>query len=589
MVALVGGLVRASFRGLVAVTLLAGVGVGAGAGAGVGAGAARAETFRVLLPETGQAADGRVLVILTPDGRTEPRFQVRADADAAQIFGVTVDGLAPGGSVVLGPGVLGYPAEDLAAVPAGDYFVQAVLHKYRTYRLANGKVVKLPEARGAGQNWRKEPGNIVSKPVKLRFDPAAARETTLVLSEVLPAVAEPVDTKFVRHFKMRSEKLSAFWGTDVYLRGHVLVPRGFDEHPEARYPLAIFHGHFPDDFGGFRTEPPEDGLVCVPAARFGEPCYNRIEQQEAYDFYRKWVGDDFPRMLIVEIDHSNPYYDDSYAVNSANLGPYGDAITHEFVPELERRFRGIGAGWARFLYGGSTGGWEALAAQVFYPDAYNGAFAACPDPIDFRQMTTVNLYEDKNAYWKEGTFGRVPRPGKRDYQGHVSYTLEQENRLELVLGDKTRSGAQWDIWEAVFSPQGADGYPERIWDKRSGVIDRGVAEYWREHFDLRHIMARDWATLGPKLQGKVHIYVGDMDNFYLNNAVYLTEDFLKAAVPAYGGEVTYGDRAEHCWNGDPTLPNAISRLRYNSMYVEKMLKRMEATAPAGADLSSWRY
>jgi hypothetical protein len=276
-------------------------------------------------------------------------------------------------------------------------------------------------------------------------------------------------------------------------------------------------------------------------------------------------------------------------VNSANLGPYGDAIMDEFIPELEKRYHGLGAGWARFLYGGSTGGWEALAQLVQHPDSFNGAFAACPDPIDFHQAEVTDIYADKNAYWNEGPFGRIPKPAERDYLGHVGYTAEMENRLELVLGDKSRSGGQWDIWEAVYSPQGPDGYPQRIWDKRTGVIDKQVAAYWRENYDLNHIMQRDWATLGPKLSGKIHLYVGDMDSYYLNNAVYLTEAFLKSATPAYGGEVAYGDRAEHCWNGDPTLPNAISRLRYNTMYVDKILARIAATAPPGADVKSWRY
>ncbi|GGE14802.1 hypothetical protein GCM10011529_21490 [Polymorphobacter glacialis] len=550
-----------------------------------------AESFRLTLPATGIDAsnDGRMLVIITPDGKTEPRFQVGADNLNAQIFGVNVDGLKPGGAVAIGPGVLGYPAEDMANLPKGDYFVQGVFHKYQTYKLAGGKNVKLPAARGAGQNWRKEPGNIVSKPVKVSFDPAKTGEVAVALDTVLPAIAEPKDTEFVKHFKIRSERLSKFWGTDVFIRGHVLVPKDFDKHPEAKYPLVIYHGHFPDDFGGFRTTPPDPNAKCVPSARFNEPCYNRIEDKEAYDLYQKWNSKDFPRMLIVEIDHSNPYYDDSYAVNSANLGPYGDAITYEFVPELEKRYRGIGAGWSRFLYGGSTGGWEALGVQVKYPDSYNGAFAACPDPIDFRQNMVTNIYEDENAYWNEGKFGRVAKPGKRNYLGHVAYTTEMENRLELVLGDKTRSGGQWDVWEAVYSPMGADGYPQRIYDKRTGVIDKKVAEYWRQNYDLRYIMERDWKTLGPKLAGKVHIYIGDMDNYYLNNAVYLTEDFLKKATPAYQGEVTYGDRDEHCWNGDPNLPNAIGRLRYHTMYVDKMLKRMADSAPPGADLTSWRY
>ncbi|MBK5912377.1 hypothetical protein CCR85_12870 [Rhodothalassium salexigens] len=554
-------------------------------------GPAAADRFRIELGDQGTEPryDGRVILILTPDGSKEPRFQVKQAYDAPQIFGINVDGWRAGTAVEIGPGVLGFPAEDMSAVPAGDYYVQVVLHKYRTYNLANGKTVKLPAARGAGQNWRLEPGNVISAPRKVSFDPAGDRAIPVRLDKVLAPIAEPQDTEFVRHFKIRSERLSAFWGTDVYIRGHVLVPKGFDDHPEARYPLAIFHGHFPADFGGFRTTPPDPDLECEYSARFDEPCYNRTEQEEAYKFYQKWVSDDFPRMLIVEIDHSNPYYDDSYAVNSANLGPYGDALTYEFVPALEEKFRGLGEPWARFLYGGSTGGWEALAAQVKYPDAYNGAFAACPDPIDFRQMMVTNIYEDDNAYWRTGPFGRVAKPGHRNYLGHISYTAEMENRYELVLGDKTRSGQQWDVWEAVYSPMGEDGYPKRIWDKRTGEIDHEVAAHWRENYDLRHIMERDWATLGPKLQGKIHIYVGDMDNFYLNNAVYLMEDFLTRADPPYEGELTYGDRDEHCWNGDPTLPNAVTRLRYNWMYVPKILKRIEASAPDGADLTSWRY
>jgi hypothetical protein len=371
----------------------------------------------------------------------------------------------------------------------------------------------------------------------------------------------------------------------------VLLPWGFEEHPEARYPLVIYHGHFPQTFGGFREEPPDPDLKCERSERFHLDCYNRTVQEQAHQFFKDWTGPKFPRFILVEIQHPNPYYDDSYAVNSANLGPYGDAITYELLPYLERKYRGLGAGWARFLYGGSTGGWEAMAAQVFYPDEYNGAWIACPDPIDFRAYTVVNLYEDQNAYWMEGPWARVPRPGMRNYLGQVSATLEGMNRLELVLGTRSRSGEQWDIWEAVYSPVGADGYPRRIWDKRSGAIDKEVAAHWREHYDLGHILERDWEKgLGAKLEGKLHIYVGDMDNYYLNNAVYLVEAFLESTKnPPYGGAVDYGDRAEHCWNGDQTRPNAISRLRYHQLYAPKILERLLKSAPEGADLKSWRY
>jgi hypothetical protein len=278
-------------------------------------------------------------------------------------------------------------------------------------------------------------------------------------------------------------------------------------------------------------------------------------------------------------------------VNSANLGPYGDAIEHELIPYLEKKYRAIGAGWARFAYGGSTGGWEAMAVQVLYPDDYNGAYAACPDPIDFRAYTVVNLYEDRNAYLADGPWKRIPRPGHRDSFGRISATVEDMNRLELVLGTHGRSGEQWDIWQAVYSPVGADGYPKPIWDKRTGVIDRDVAAYWKERFDLTNILKRDWDKgLGKKLEGKLNIFVGEADNYFLNNAVVLAEDFLKSAKsPPSGAFVDYESRAEHCWNGDHTRPNAISRLRYHQFFLPKIVERIRKTAPAGADLKSWDY
>lgn len=534
--------------------------------------------------------DGRIIVVLSTSDRAEPRNQVGAGVNASQVFGIDVDRLAPGAQAQIDATVVGYPVASLNALPPGRYFIQAVLHRYETFHLSTGHTVQLPMDRGEGQNWRRAPGNLYSVPRWIDLDPASTTPITVDLDQVMPPIPDPAETKYVKHVRVQSDLLTEFWGRPMYLGAHVLLPEGFDEHPDARYPLMVFHGHFPYDFSGFRTEPPDTTEPCEYSARFGVDCYNHTVQREAYDFYRTWISDTFPRFLVIEIQHANPYYDDSYAVNSANLGPYGDALQYELIPYVEERFRGIGEGWARFTYGGSTGGWEALAVQVFYPDEYNGTFAACPDPIDFRAYTLVNIYDDENAYFRGGPFNRVPIPGHRDWLGQIDRTLADYNHLELVIGTHSRSGDQFDIWEAVYSPMGPDGYPQRLWDKRTGVIDHNVADYWREHYDLRHILQRDWARLGPKLEGKIHIYVGDMDNYYLNNAVYLMEDFLeRTADPYYGGEVDYGDRAEHCWNGDHQQGNHISRLRYNSMYVPKMVRRMEASAPSGADLTSWRY
>jgi hypothetical protein len=549
--------------------------------------------FTISFPASRSSAplDGRVILLLSRDLNREPRTHVSPDAplDSPFLFGVNVDALAPGKPAVVDDRAFGWPSARLSSLPAGDYLVQAVLNRYETYHLADGRVLKLPPDRGEGQKWAEKPGNFYSTPRRVHLDPARRGRTALELDrEIAPIAAKP-DTDFVRYIRLRSELLSRFWGRDVYLGAYVLVPKDFDLHPEAHFPLMVFHGHHPDGISDFRTTPPDPDLKPEYSERFHLAGYNRIQQQEAYAFYQRWTSATFPRFLVVEIDHANPYFDDSYAVNSANLGPYGDAINHELIPEIERRFRGLAQGWARFTYGGSTGGWEALASQVFYPDMYNGAFAACPDPIDFRAYTIVNLYENANAYTLSGEASVVERPAFRNYLGEVFATQRDMNHAELVQGDHSRSGGQYDIWQAVFGPAGRDGYPKPIFDKVTGAIDPAVAAYWREHFDLSYIIERDWATLAPKLAGKIHIYVGTGDNYYLTDAVYFAAERLESLQPSYHGEVRYGERAEHCWNGDPTLPNAYSRLHYNFQYLPKILERIAATAPPGSDLTSWRY
>jgi hypothetical protein len=548
--------------------------------------------FFISFPETSsrELIDGRILLLVSTDESKEPRFQLNEDLNTQQVFGVDVAGLKPGQEAVVDASAPGYPLRSLSDLKPGEYWVQALLHRYETFKRADGHTVKLPMDRGEGQQWNSAPGNLYSTPLKIAVRANDNRNIKIVLDKVIPPIEPPKDTKYIKHVKLQSELLTKFWGRPMYLGAHVLLPEGFESHPNAHYPLVIFHGHFPADFGGFRETPPDPNLKPDYSERFHLAGYNKIQEEYAYKFYKNWTGPTFPRMIIIEIQHANPYYDDSYAVNSANLGPYGDAITYELVPFIEKQFRGIGKGWARFMYGGSTGGWEALAAQIFYPDEYNGAWGACPDPIDFRAYTVVNLYEHKNAYQAVATWKQTPRPGKRNYLGELAATLEEMNYMELALGTNSRSGGQFDIWQAVYSPVGKDGYPKPIWDKATGKIDRSVAEYWREHYDLGYILRRDWKKLGPKLEGKLHIYVGEADNYYLNNAVYLVEEFLKSTKdPYYGGEVDYEPRAEHCWNGDHSLPNAIARLRYHQFYAPKIVERILKSAPKGADLTSWRY
>ncbi|MFB3055557.1 MAG: hypothetical protein ACE1ZQ_00165 [Ignavibacteriaceae bacterium] len=540
--------------------------------------------------ESNETLDGRILLMISADSTDEPRFQINDNENTQLIYGINVEKIEPGEKVFIDASVFGYPLKSIAEIPAGYYWIQGLLNKYETFHLSDGRILILPPDKGEGQHWNKKPGNLYSAPKKVYVDPSADQIINVLLDKEIPPINKPVDTKYLKYVKIKSKMLSEWWGRPMYIGAKVLLPWGFEDHLEAKYPIVIFHGHFSAKFFGWRETPPNLKLIPEYSERFDLPAYNKTIEEYSYKFYQDWISDDFPRMIIIEIQHANPYYDDSYAVNSANLGPYGDAINYELIPYIEEKFRGIGEGWARFLYGGSTGGWEAIATQIFYPDMYNGCYASCPDPIDFRAYTSVNIYENENAYYINSKWKKTPVPGTRNYLGKVKATMEEINHLELVLGTNGRSGQQWDIWEAVYSPVGDDGYPARIWNKMTGEIDHSVAEHWKQNYDLRYILERDWKTLGPKLIGKINLYVGEMDNYYLNNSVYLMEDFLESTTdPYYDGEIDYEPRAEHCWNGDHTRPNALSRLRYNQMYMPRILKRILETAPEGADLESWRY
>lgn len=549
---------------------------------------------------------GRLLVIVAPAAtKDEPRSLVTDEDDTAQVFGVDVDRWAPGQTRSLEGDVAGYPLASPADLPAGDYVVQALLHRYEVFHRGDGHVVALPPDRGEGQQWAEAPGNLVSTPRRVHIDSsagdAAGDTIELVLDHALPPLPAEPELRRVRRIEMKSERLSKFWGRDVSLNAMVLLPEGWESHPSARYPLVIYHGHHSRSLTGYREAPPEpklppvdlDGLRRECPDGHGEACarlgYDRLVQDTSYRFARKWAGKGFPRVILVEIQHANPYYDDSYAVNSANVGPYGDAITYELVPYLEKELRGLGA-WARGMYGGSTGGWEVLAAQVFYPDEYNGVIASCPDPIDFRAYTTFDIYGDDNAYHADGPFRRTPRAGARNGDGTLRTTMEQFNRMELALGTHSRSGQQYDIWEAVYSPVGDDGYPRRIFDKATGKIDKEVARYWRDHYDLGHILTRDWAKLGPKLAGKLRINVGNMDTYYLDRSVRLVEARLRAVTgPKSDAVFDYGARDGHCWSGDHDHMNFQSRLTYHERFIPLLVEHFLRTAPKGADTRSWRY
>ena len=542
--------------------------------------------FEISFPSSvrSEPVDGRLLLMLSTKGNREPRFQISSGINTQLAFGSDVNGLAPGQKHRVPNDAVGYPPIGLTEVPPGEYFVQALLHVYETFHRADGQVVKLPMDNGEGQQWNRSPGNLYSEPQKIRIGPSSENKFTITLDKVIPPIAPPEDTKYIKHVKIQSELLSKFWGRPMHLGAIVLLPEGFDEHPEARYPVMYNQGHFRHTFTGFSEEPPQSDLTG------GE----RVRASSSYKLYQDWTSGRLPRMLVVLIQHANPYYDDSYGVNSANVGPYGDALVKELIPFVEKKFRAIGEPWARALFGGSTGGWIVLAEQIFYPDFFGGAWGFCPDGIDFRGYQAVNIYEDANAYWLDSEWKKVPRSSRRDVDGTVTLTMKSENYYELALGENARSGGQWDIWQAVYGPVGDEGYPKPIWDKRTGVIDKEVAQYWKENYDLRHILERDWETLGPKLIGKLHIRVGDMDNYYLERGVRFMEEFLEGTKhpdrgPYYGGTIEYGDGYGHCYSGGAPVPANVLRGTYYQRLMPEVETHMLRSAPKGADTKSWRY
>ena len=479
---------------------------------------ASAQSISVRLDATVADApmDGRVLLLLSRSKRLRP------SENGTPIFGVTVDGLAPGASATLDASALGHPVRSLAEIPAGEYHAQAWLHVYETFTRADGHVVKLPMDRGEGQSWRRAPGNLFSTPAVIQWDPAATESVELVLDQVVPPIEAKPDTEWVKRIRVESALLSKFWGRPMHLGATVLLPRGFEANPEKRYPVVYQQGHF------------SSGAPL----RFGRGGEND-----------EWWQSEAPEMLVVTIQHATPYYDDSYAVNSENMGPWGDAIVQELIPEIEQRFRGLGEARGRLLTGGSTGGWISVAMQVLYPDVFGGCWSLFPDQLDFRNYQVVNLMKDDNAYWIEHEWSRVARPGKRDTSGNVDYTMEQENVYEEVIGTRYRGGGQWAAWNATFAPVAEDGYPKPLWNPLTGAIHHDVAEWARERYDLRYILERDWATLGPKLAGKLHVYVGRMDNYYLEGGVYRLEQFLEQTTnPPANAEFLYGPRGGHGWS-----------------------------------------
>jgi hypothetical protein len=511
--------------------------------------------FEISFPESYSQNDltGRMFVILARDDEREPREQV--GRYGVQLFGKDFSGLNPGETVIIDRSTLGYPVNRMMDVEPGEYYVQAVLNKYTRFDRSDGHTVWMHMDQWEGQRWMRSPGNAYSLPKKVTLDPAHSGLVSLTATEVIPPAEVPENTAWVKRIKIQSKILSEFWGHPIYIGATILLPKDYDQHPDVYYPTVYQHGHF---------------SLRAPF-RFSEDLDN--------EFSGAWNSHRFPRFIAVTIQHPTPYFDDSYAVNSANNGPYGDAIHQELIPEIEKRFRCIPKSYARVLTGGSTGGWESFALQVFYPDFYGGTWSFAPDPLDFRNVEGINIYEYENAFYKEYEWYRVPIINTRNSQtGEIRMTSKQRITMELVHGTRGRSGQQLDVWSSVFGPVGDDGYTKPLFDKRTGKIDPEVARYWKENYDLRHLMQANWDQLGPKLVDKLHVICGHMDNFFLNIGVYHMEEFLTGPDNSYRfGSFTYGH------GGHGFRPYSTSEL------LLKMADHITAYAPAEEDTDAWKY
>jgi hypothetical protein len=524
--------------------------------------------FEIKFPSSAhpQPITGRVYVVISRDESTNLLTQIGSWEQETPFFGADVTDLAPGTAAVINAGTLGYPLKSLREIPAGDYYVQALINVYTEFKRSDGHTIWAHMDHWEGQQFNRSPGNLYSDVRKVHLDPAAGYNVQLEAKHALAPIKVPPDTPWVKHIKFQSKLLSQFWGQPMFIGATVLLPKDYDKHPEAHYPVIYHQDHF--------------GLQPPMYIRMEPPSNSRQSGGFGYPAFQAWSGDNFPRMIAVTFQHPTPFFDDSYAVNSANNGPYADAIMQELISYIEEHFRIIRQPWARVLTGGSTGGWESLALELYHPDFFGGTYTGFPDPIDFRHYQLIDIYEDPNAFEVPGyPWVARERPLMRTAQGQVVETVRQMSQLEEVLGSHGRSGQQLEAWEAVYGPVGADGYPEPLWDKRTGVINHKAADYMRDHgYDLRAYAEKNWPKIGPQLTDNVYIWVGDMDNFYLNLAVYDMQEFFEKH-PEAKAHFEYGRPEKgHGW-----FPWTIADL------IKMMADHVAAHAPAETDLREWHY
>ncbi|UTA48762.1 hypothetical protein L1F30_04260 [Simiduia sp. 21SJ11W-1] len=473
-----------------------------------------ADEARIIIePSATVEKPGRLYLVLVPANQmdnsekavqsSEPRFySAWPTQDVELMFAVDLPKLE-GSKVISGSQFKGFPLAHFSDVSPGLYAVQAI---YDTNFIDSGI---------------NSEGNYYSESKIISVEDGQSLSLTFNLNKTIPLETMPDDERFLKYIKFKSPALSAFWGRDIFLRAAILLPHSYYDEPSKRFPLFF-------DIGGY-------------GARYTRA--QRWHNDEAFQSY--WSRDDTPQMVIVFLDGEAPY-GDPYQINSANNGPYGDATWNELLPYITSKLNVVESAQGRFVSGCSTGGWVSLAVQLFYPDTFNGAWSYSADGVDFRHFQLVNVYEDDNAFVNE--YGQV-RPSYRAKDGEVIFSIQHEIEMENALGrgnSFATSGGQWGGWNAVYSPRDSNGKPATIWDPQTGKIDKAIAVQWSK-YDLRLYTEQNWAELGPKLAGKLHIWMGDMDNFYLNNAMYVYEKMLSdRGNPKSDAKFTWLRGVGHC-------------------------------------------
>lgn len=523
-----------------------------------------------------QPINGRVFLVIS---RTEnPIADYEASYfNAPEYFGVDVRQWRPGQVVLVTAQTLGYPFRSLKDVPPGDYCVQAIVSLHAEYHRADGRVI-FGLDNWDGQEVTQNPGNLYSKVQKIHLGASVRSTIKLSLTEVVAPIPKPADSEWIKNIRIESKLLSRFWGRPIYLGAAILLPRDYLANPNAKYPVIYEQkSHYLRDTPfAFTTE-------NVPETDDARHEREQHGYETGYEFYHAWSSEHFPRMIVARLIDPTPFYDFSSAMNSANNGPYGDAIMQELIPYIEEHFRIIREPYARELLGKSTGGRDALALQLFHPEFFGGAWIFYPWGIDYRRYCGFDIYESESAFvvnWKETRgfynpyeWAPLERHFPRTIDSMPLATMRQFGLHDAVRGGPSGVGAEVNGSEnALNSPVGADGNPKPLYDELTGKIDHDVALYWRQH-DLTYYVETHWPQIGSLLVGKLHFYVGDMDEWYRNYGVHHFQDVLKATQnPHVEGTFQYGPLQGHLWQ--PMT---------NAQLMKVIADHVAQNAPQGAD------